>query len=362
MPEEYKSHLYTLILAGGGGTRLWPKSKEKTPKQFLKLFGGKTLTQITCERFALNLPWERMFCVTVSQDYKQEILREVPQFLADNIIVEPLRCDTAPAHAIGATIILQKDPQAVIITEAVDRLVNPIEKYLETVEIAAKVAFEKKVLVSIGVKPLYPHTGLGHIKIGQPVYREGTVVFSQVDKFVEKPSIELAKEYTESGEYLWNAGQYVWRADVILAAIEKYAPEIAGNLHLLSQGLEKVYEAMPKIAIDYAVSEKADNMVVIAADFMWTDIGDWNEVWKNLPKDSSNNVIIDGEEPGGEVINIDTNNTLIQTDGRLIAVIDVDNIVIVDTKEALLICAKEKAQSVKQIVETLKEKNRKELL
>lgn len=362
MPEEYKNHLYTLILAGGGGTRLWPKSKEKTPKQFLKLFGGKTLTQITCERFALNLPWERMFCVTVSQDYKQEILREVPQFLPDNIIVEPLRCDTAPAHAIGATIILQKDPQAVIITEAVDRLVSPVEKYLETVEIAAKVAFEKKVLVSIGVKPLYPHTGLGHIKIGQPVYREGTVVFSKVDKFVEKPSIELAKEYTESGQYLWNAGQYVWRADVILTAIEKYAPEIAGNLHLLSQGLEKVYEAMPKIAIDYAVSEKADNMVVIAADFMWTDIGDWNEVWKNLPKDSSNNVIIDGEEPGGEVININTNNTLIQTDGRLIAVIDVDNIVIVDTKEALLICAKEKAQSVKQIVETLKEKNRKELL
>jgi mannose-1-phosphate guanylyltransferase len=362
MPEEYQNHLYTLILAGGGGTRLWPKSKNKTPKQFLKLFGGKTLTQITCERFALKLPWERMFCVTVSEEYKQEILKEVPQFLSGNIIVEPFRRDTAPAHAIGATIILQKDPEAVIITEAVDRLVSPIEKYLETVETAAKVAFEKKVLVSIGVKPLYPHTGLGHIKIGQPLYREGTIAFYKVDRFVEKPSLELAKEYTASGLYLWNAGQYVWRADVLLAAIEKYAPEIAANLHKIPEGLAKVYETMPTISIDYAVSEKADNMVVIAADFLWTDIGDWNEVWKNLPKDGNNNVIIDGEVPGGEVINIDTNDTLIQTDGRLIAVIDVDNIIIVDTKDALLVCAKDRAQSVKQIVETLKEKNRKELL
>jgi mannose-1-phosphate guanylyltransferase len=362
MPEEYKDHIYTLILAGGGGTRLWPKSKNKTPKQFLKIFGGKTLTQITCERFAAKIPWARMFCITVSDDYKQEILREVPQFLPDNIIVEPKRCDTAPAHAVGAAMILKRDPEAVIITEAVDRLVNPVEKYLETVEIAAKAAFEKNVLVSIGVKPLYPHTGLGHIKMGELVFQEGNVNFYKVEKFVEKPALELAKEYTASGQYLWNAGQYVWRADALLSAVAKYAPEINACLSRMTEGLDKVYEAMPKISVDYAVSEKADNMVVIAADFAWTDIGDWNEVWKNLPKDANNNVIIDGEVPGGEVINIDTNDTLIQTDGRLIAVIDVDNIVIVDTKDALLVCAKDRAQSVKQIVETLKEKNRNELL
>jgi mannose-1-phosphate guanylyltransferase len=371
MKSSYEDHLYALILAGGGGTRLWPKSKEKTPKQFLKLFNKKTLTQITTERFLKKISWDKIYCVTVSEAYKKEIIRELPDFKPRNIIVEPHRRDTAPAHGIGAMYIFKHDPEAVIITESADRLVEPLDKYLDTMGKAAQLAYDKGVLVSIGVKPRYAHTGLGHIKMGKEAFKIEGKPFYTVDKFVEKPPLDLAEKYTASGEYLWNAGQYVWRADAILEAMKKYAPDIYSNLAKIGEVIDtpqedsvisKSYEAMPKISIDYAVAEKVSNMVVVSADFFWTDIGDWNEVWKNLPKDKNNNVIIDGDEEGGVVYNIDSNDSLVQTDGRMIALIDIDNIVVVDTKEALLICTKDKAQNVKKIVEQLKEEGKKELL
>ncbi len=369
--DDYKKHLYILLLAGGGGTRLWPKSKEKTPKQFLKLFKNKTLLQVTAGRFNKILPWERIYCVTVSEEYKREILKEVPQFLADNIIVEPARRDTGPAHGIGAAFIHKKDSDAVIITEAADRIVEPISRYLKVLMTAAKVAYESHMLIATGVKTRYPHIGLGHIKRGKKWQTRGGVKFFKLDRFVEKPPLYLARRYTNSGRYYWNAGQFVWRADDILESLQKYAPEISKELKLITNSLgtgsqnttiKTSYEAMPKIAIDYAVAEKATNFLVVEGDFFWTDIGDWKEVWENLQKDNLGNVIIDGGAEGGEVINFDTSDALIHTDGRLVAVVDVDNIVIVDTKDVLLVCSKSKAQNVKKIVELLKEKGRKELL
>ncbi len=372
MPSNnYKDHLYALILAGGGGTRLWPRSVQKSPKQFLKLFEGRTLTQITYERFKKILPPERIFCVTVSAAYKKEIIKEIPEFLPQNILVEPARRETAPAHGLGALFIFKKDPDAVIITEAADRLVKPVLRYLATLEAAAKLAYEKGVLVALGVDPRYPHTGLGHIKKGEKLESINDINFFKLEGFVEKPPLEVAKKYTESKEYFWNAGEFVWRADVLLAELKKHAPEIYKNLEEISAsiGTEKeektikeAYEAMPKIPIEYALAEKSKNFVVVHGNFFWTDIGDWKEVWENLIKDHAGNVIISGEEKGGEVINIDTSDALIHTDGRLIAAVDVDNLVIVDTKDVLLVTSKSHAQSVKKIVEKLKEEGRGELL
>lgn len=366
--DNYKDHIYALILAGGGGTRLWPRSRNKTPKQFLKLFKGRTLTQITSYRFRKMLPWKRIYCVTVSEDYKKEILKEVPEFVAENIIVEPARRDTAPAHGLGALYIFNKDPNAVIVTEAADRLVDPVSKYLSILEASAKVAYEKGVFVSVGVKPRYPHTGLGHIKRGKKYTTDNSKhIFYVADRFVEKPPLALAKRFTASGKYYWNAGQFVWRADSILEAIGKHAPKIKKSLDSIVEAwstpgseddksvINKEYKAMPKISIDFAVIEKVKNMVVATGDFFWTDIGDWKEVWKNLDKDEEGNVIIDGDEPGGEIMKIDVSDTLIHKDGRLIAVIGVENIVVVDTKDALLITSKPKAQNVKKIVNQLKE-------
>jgi mannose-1-phosphate guanylyltransferase len=369
--DSYKDHLYALILAGGGGTRLWPRSRNKTPKQFLKLFNNETLTQVAVRRFAEILPWEKIYVVTVSNEYKSEVLKENPRLHKENVIVEPERRETGPAHGLGALIIQHKDPDAVIITEAADRLVKPISRYLEVLEASAKMAYEEKLLLTIGVEPRYPHTGMGHIKKGKKISVKGNIDFYELDKFVEKPAIEQAKEYTSSGDYFWNTGVFVWRADAILSAIKIHAPQIWDNLERIKPGvgtaqqvavIEKEYKDMPKISVDYAVAERAKNFVVVSGDFFWTDIGDWREVWANSKKDSQSNVIISGDEPGGEVINVGTSDTLIHSDGRMIAVVGLDNIIIVDTKDALLVSSKSHAQEVKQIVEKLKEEKRTELL
>jgi mannose-1-phosphate guanylyltransferase len=369
--SEFKQHLYALVLAGGGGTRLWPVSRNETPKQFLKLFKNQTLTQMTVARLQKILPLEKIFIVTVSNDYKDEILKEIPDFIPENIIVEPARRETAPAHALGALHIFAKDPDAVLITEAADRLVRPLKLYLDTLLDAASVAYSEKSLIAMGIEPRYPHTGLGHIKKGAKYETVHDTQFYKLDGFVEKPELDLAKKYTESGDYLWNAGQYVWRADSLLDSFKRNQPEIYKILmdikpHVYQKDeeelLKKEYEKMPSISVDYAISEKEKDFLAVAADFYWTDIGDWKEVWGNLPKDSGGNVIISGESGKPEVINIDTTDSLIHTDGRVIAVADVDNLVIIDTKDALLITTKSRAQSVKKVVEKLKEEKRTDLL
>lgn len=371
--EEYKKHLYALVLAGGGGTRLWPVSRNKTPKQFLHLFNGETLTQITLRRLSEILPWERIFVVTVSEDYKKEIIKEVPPVLAKNIIVEPARRETGPAHGLGALYILLRDPNAVIMTESADRLVKPVSKYLKTLKAAAKVAFESNVLVAMGVEARYPNVGYGHIKRGKKWGDIRGVNFFELDKFVEKPPLELAKRYTTSGNYYWNAGQFVWRADALLASLKQNSPDVSNKLEKIKPSIgtkseqstvKKVYETMPKISIDYAVAEKEKNFIVVHGDFYWTDIGDWKEVWENLPKDENGNVIIGNKvkDLKTRVINVDTSETIVHTDRRIVAMVDVDDIAIIDTPDVLLVCKKSRAQSVKKIVEQLKKEKNIELL
>lgn len=301
--------------------------------------------------------------ITVSEDYRKEILKEVPQMIKENILVEPARRETGPAHGLGALYISKIDPEAVIITESADRLVKPVDRYLEILQASAKVAYEEKIMIAMGVKPRYANPGYGHIKRGGKWGEIDKVLFFKLDKFVEKPPLEIAEKYTKSGQYYWNAGQFVWRADTLLSSLDKHTPEVFKQLLEIKEAigtdkeesvLQKAYESMPQISIDYAVAEKDANFLVVDGDFHWTDIGDWKEVWENLPKDKDNNVIIDGDIPGGRVINIDTSETLVHTDGRLIAIVNVDDIAIVDTKDILLVCKKSDAQSVKKVVEQLK--------
>lgn len=376
--DNYKNHLYALIVAGGGGTRLWPKSRNSEPKQFLKLFKGQTLMQITAYRFRKILPWERIYTVTVSEDYKKEILEELPEILPQNIIVEPLRKNTAPAHGIGAAFINKKDKDSVILNESADHLVEPESSYFKTLNAAADAAYKGDWIITVGIKPTYPGVGYGHIKKAENhgVF-EGETIY-KFGEFIEKPSLELAEKFNATGQYFWNANQYVWRADTYLRALRCHEPVVGGVIDKVYKAIgtkdeKKViseeYKKIPEktkdgkpMSIDYAVSEKAKNILLIVAGYKWTDIGDWKEVWENLPKDKNDNVIIDGDVPGGRVINIDTSETLIHLDGRLIAMVDVDDIAIVDTKDVLLVCKKSRAQSVKKIVEQLKEEKRLELL
>lgn len=358
--------MYALLIVGGGGTRLWPKSLQKLPKQFLRLFYNQTLTQITSYRFNKMLPWNKIYAVTTSLEYKKEIQREVPEFIEKNILVEPMKRNTAAAHALGAIYIYKKDPDAVILNEAADHLVDPQREYLKNLDSAAEAVYKKDLLLSICIRPTYPNIGYGYVKMGEKLEEVGNKYIFKLDKFTEKPKLSLAKKYLDSGKYFWNANQYVWSAKAFLDALKLYAPKIHKGMQEISEKgekvLKRVYKGLPDISVDYAISEKAKNFVMMIADYSWTDIGDWKEVWENSKKDDFGNVVIDGDEPGGEIINIDTSDALIHKDGRLIAVVDVDNVVIVDTKEALLVCSKSKAQNVKKIVEALKEKGRKELL
>lgn len=368
--DDYKDHLYALIVVGGGGTRLWPVSKSSSPKQFLKLFNNQTLTQITSYRFSKILPWEKIYAVTTSEDYKKEITKEIPEFLPKNIIVEPMKRNTAAAHALGAIHIRKEDPDAIILNESADHLVDPQREYFKNLMAAAESVYKQDLLLAVGIKPTYPNIGYGYVKMGEKIKEIGGKFIFKLDAFTEKPDLETAKKYLASGKYFWNANQYVWGAGSFLAALAKHAPEIAKGMNEISESIgseneletkKKVYEKLPDISVDYAVSEKAKNFIMIVADFRWTDIGDWKEVWENLEKDTSGNVFIKGEG-GGEVINIDTSDAIIHTDGRVVAIIDVDNIAVIDTKDVLLICAKSRAQSVKKVVEKLKEDNRSELL
>jgi mannose-1-phosphate guanylyltransferase len=376
--DDFKDHIYACILAGGGGTRLWPKSTNKTPKQFLKLFGGKTLSQITSKRLRSFLTWDKIYVVTVSNDYKKELLKEVPLLHPDNIIVEPARRNTAPAHTIGAVYILKKDPDAVIINAAADHLISPDSEYKKTMYAATKVAYRGDHLVAVGIKPTYPGTGYGHLKRGKKFGVVNGVTVYRSEKFVEKPDHATAERFNKTGKYFWNANHYVWRADSLIKAIEKFEPKVGKAMGKIYNAIGtskenaivlKEYKGLPKettdgksLSIDYAVSEKAKNFLLIVATYNWTDIGDWNEVWANLKHDSEGNVIIDGGDKGGEVMQIDTTNALIHTDGRLVVAIDVDDVVVVDTKEVLLVCKKNQAQNVKKIVNKLKEDKRVELL
>ncbi|MGB9911185.1 MAG: mannose-1-phosphate guanylyltransferase [Microgenomates group bacterium] len=368
--NDLNQHLYALVICGGGGTRLWPRSREKTPKQFSRLFGKETLYQKTIRRLKGLVKPEKIFIVTTSKEYAKEIKRETPQIPQENIFWEPARKNTAMACSLGTLIIHQKDPQAVIMNFWADHLVRK-EEIFKKVELAgAKAAFKENTLVTIGIKPTYPHTGFGYIKAGKQKGKIDGFAVYHLEKFVEKPDFETAQRFIKEGNYYWNSGMYIWPSGFFLETLKKYTPAIyqavekirpvIGKKRFFSL-LKEVYEEAPEMPVDVAVSEKIRNGLVIPADIGWNDVGDWSVIYEISPKDDQGNVIIKFGKKG-EVIALEAKNNLIQFDDQLIALIGVEDLIVVDSSDAVLICRKDKAQEVKQIVNLLKEKNKKEYL
>ncbi|MCJ7804278.1 sugar phosphate nucleotidyltransferase [Patescibacteria group bacterium] len=364
---DFKNHLFVLIVCGGSGTRLWPRSRRKTPKQFLNLFGEKSLFTQTMERARALAPDERIF-ISTNIDYVDEVL-EQSNLSLKNIIAEPQRRNTAIAIIASAAVIAKIDPQAVIVNLWSDHLISPLEKFTADVNLAAEVAFSGDYLVDVGLKPTFPHTGWGYLHAVEPLleFKEKQVL--KVKEFKEKPDLKTAEMFCQSGEYYWNIGLYTWRADNFLKACAKYAPKIYQGAMIIQSAwgtkeekkiFDEVWSQTEEISIDYAVSEKADNLVLIPASFNWSDVGDWQTVYDAGQKDENGNMII--KLGKGEIYNIESTKSLIQFSDRLVALVGVKDLVVIDTPDALLVCQKENAQGVKKIVEALKENGKKEYL
>jgi len=345
-----------LILAGGSGTRLWPASREAYPKQFLKLSDEKSLLQQTLERL-LNIASPKDILLLTNEQYELLVLSDVNEVsidLADNILLEPARRNTAPAIALGVKYCLERlriSPEEVLFVCPSDHIIKPVEKLVEYVKLAEKVA-RQGYIVTFGIKPLCPETGYGYIKITS----EDLGGYYLVERFTEKPDLETAKRFLSEGNYFWNSGMFVFTIETMIEELRLYASEI---YQLFNQPLDDMianFPKMPDISIDYAVMEKSKKVVAIPTDIYWSDIGSWDSLYDTLDKDEKANVIL------GDVLAKDTEGCLVIGNKRLVATVDLKDLIIVETDDAILIAKRGSAQKVKHVLEELKAKSRVEAI
>ncbi len=362
------NNVYAVILAGGGGTRLWPKSRNATPKQFLKLTSDQTMMQVTADRITRIIPWENIIVVT-NEIYSEDVKKQLPKVPVNQIISEPERKETALAMLVGALYAKKLNPDAVVINLASDHVVLKADEFEKVMSTAAQVAEDKEYLVSVGITPSNPNTGLGYIKRGKQIKVVNDLPVYSVEEFKEKPNSETAEKYVDSGEYYWNANNYVWSSEAIDLAFKKYKPEtyeltrklIDSPIEDFHSLLKEVYEHAEKISIDYAISEQANNLVVIPGDFGWDDVGDWKVVAQLNDSNGDGNVVI-GDGQRIPTLAIDSTDNLIHADKKLVAMVGVNDMIVVDTDEILMIVPKDRSQEVKKLVEKLKEENKKQYL
>ncbi len=347
---------YAVIMAGGSGTRLWPLSRQRRPKQALKLIGQRTMFQYAVDRIAPIFPPERILVVTRGE-HAALLMEQVPELLPENFIVEPEGRGTAPAIGLAAIHLHGKDAAALMAVLTADHYITDAEGFRQVLVIAAQVA-EAGHLVTLGIKPTSPSTGFGYIHHGVDLGTIDGLPTFQVERFVEKPDFETATQMMESGDYSWNSGMFIWRVDRILAEFERQLPEFYNQLTEVAATLRQpAYEATlkrvwPKVTkqtIDYGVMEGAADVAVIPVSIGWTDVGSWGSLLTLLPADRDGNILI------GPHIGINTRDTLVFGDKRLIATIGVQGLVIIDTEDALLVCPKEQEQEVRAMVDQLKQ-------
>lgn len=345
-----------IILAGGSGTRLWPLSRQSFPKQFLKLNGDRSLLQQTVERMLKFLPPEDIIVIT-NNDYRFHVmsdLKAISPNLSKDMILEPARRNTAPAIALAlkyCTERLQCNDKEVLFVSPSDHIINPDERFIEYIKKAEGIAKEGYI-VTFGIKPLKPETGYGYIKVRGQV--SGVKGYYDVERFTEKPDLETAIRYLSDGNYLWNSGMFAFSIDLITEEFRRHAPEINSLLNASLGDVILNFGSMPDISIDYAILEKSDRVVTIPLDIYWNDIGSWDSMFDIFEKDNNNNVKI------GDVIDIDTKDTLIIGDKRMIATADIEGLLIVETDDAILIAKRGDSQKVKDIVDLLRSKQRRE--
>jgi mannose-1-phosphate guanylyltransferase len=353
-------NIYAVIMAGGVGSRFWPQSRERSPKQVLEIVGSGSMITNTITRIRPLVQWDNIMVVT-NKLQKDIIQKQVPSVPVQNILTEPVGRNTAPCIGLAAKWISHYDPNAIMIILPADHIIKDTEEFLRVLELSVRVAQESDALVTIGINPTHPETGYGSIQYedsskqnpytAQGIYR--------VKTFAEKPNLETAEKFLKSGDFLWNSGMFIWKASVILQEIEKHIPELGEQLIKLEQTigmetyqatLERVYGVIRSISIDYGVMEKAANVFVAKGDFGWSDVGSWDEVVRLTPIDGEGNAL------RGTVIAKDSHRNYIDAGSKVVATIGIDDVIVVTTDDAVLICKKGRSQDVKEVVDYLRRK------
>lgn len=351
-----------LIMAGGRGERFWPKSRKNLPKQFLSLTNdGKTMIQLTVERILPLVDMEDIYIAT-NEAYKQLVCEQLPSIPEENILCEPVGRNTAPCIGLGAIHINHKYDDAVMIVLPSDHLIKNNELFAETLKNACQIAEEGQNLVTLGIVPNYPETGYGYIKALKDTHKEKAF---EVERFVEKPDLSHAKEYLASGDYYWNSGMFIWKISSILKNLEQFLNETYIGLSEIAQAigtakeectLNNIFPTLPSESIDYGIMEKASDIYILPGNFGWDDVGSWLAIERVRGTDSNDNTIT------GNVVILDSHNCTIEAENKLIAAVGLKDIIVVDTKDATLICSKEKTNDIKAVLEQLRKQHKEDYL
>lgn len=371
MSKNGKIPIYAVIMAGGGGTRFWPWSREKNPKQLLPIISSRTMIEETVSRLSPFLPAQRILVVT-ARNQINKVRQALPSLPADNFLTEPVGKNTAPCLGLAAFRLRQLYQEAIMVVLPADHFILEQQKFLKTLEVATAFAQKENFLITLGLQPTAPETGYGYILKGELLARMKDVEIFKAKTFREKPSRELALSYLADGNYLWNSGMFVWRVGIFLKALEICLPELYQEMAILPQVLgtaqerkilPKIYARCPAISVDYGVMEKAPNVAMIQAQFSWDDVGSWFALWKICPKDQKGNVYLSKRENGqGKILALDSSGCLIRAEKNLIAVLGMKDTIVVEAGGSVLVCPKDKSQEVRQILARIKEKGWKKYL
>lgn len=356
--------MFAVIMAGGEGTRFWPRSRRSHPKQFLNIFGTGTMLQQAYNRIRPSFPPDKILVVTMALSCGQ-VAEQLPELPKENIIAEPLGRNTAPCVGLAALFIKKRQPDAVMVVLAADHLIQNEPEFRDVIEVAVNYARKTEYIVTLGIQPTHAETGYGYIKMGEPLADSPGNQIYEVMRFTEKPNRTLAREFMETGGFLWNSGMFVWRVDTLLSLIKNHYPELDQGLEMIEASLDtirqddtikKVYEGLTSISIDYALMEKAQKVAVIPCNFGWNDVGSWRSLEDLITPDDHGNVTI------GPFLQKDSSNCIISSPDKVVAAIGLKDFIVVTSEDAILICPKERHQEVKDIVELIKAKKMEQFL
>lgn len=366
-----KKDTYAVIMAGGGGTRFWPWSREESPKQVLPVFSDRAMIWETVERIRPLIPPERILIVTARAQVAG-LRREIPQVPAKNLLAEPAGKSTAPCLCLAAAHVRRQDPRGVMVVLSADHYIGERREFLRAIRAAADFARERDYLVTLGVPPAGPETGYGYIEKGKILGRIRGLPVLQAKSFREKPSLSRAKVYLQSGRYLWNSGMFVWRVDVFREAVRDLLPGLFGEMRRLENTLgtsrakstlEQVYECCPAVSVDYGIMEKAANVALIEARFSWSDVGSWAALGGICAADPKGNSLISCRGTGkGRSLLVDSSGCVVRSEEKLIALVGMKDTVVVEAGNALLVCPRDRSQEVRRVLEELKARAWKEYL